>query len=677
MNQNAALAAIILLVFGLAVFLAVHYTGAGAGADGVEGLSEFSVELGSSGLGGNNGYYLSAHSRIDADSTTGAINSWELQALATWGTDGNAWVIKDGVKYSGNIANGVMTVGECSSFSVAELTAEGLGGVNIAPQELLHKPDDPRYRKGMGKIYGLNFRGQSYTMHTTAEGVPKQIFGMREAFTVRAFTAGANTLALPQINQGAVVCNAVTIQSKRDINGMSSVQLALQQEKDLWTTEQQQQHKAELANKKLAAMRHKSGGNQLSSCPAGWGGDGYCDSNCNNAGDFYDGGDCCPLTCVGTIQYPTCAGATAANCLDPNGGSTTTSSGHCPAGWAGDGYCDSQCNHAGTNWDNGDCCSQSCTPGRNYACGYAGYTCLNPVHASGSKKCSFLHGAGRAGSRPAQVVTSYTGVSGPGSGSKYWGNFDAGGGNLFVDARWPESNYYTGVITCTTSYYTQGDTKNYGWDDRELQNAWYNTAKGTHVRFAHSMGNLIMAGACLDQNKCDVRWFNMAGPMRASSLADTEDRLSWLIGAADGSHASLMTTFRGFQGSQQANQIGQMVHTHSLFRGFNCGEGRVSCWFGANCAALALATGLISGEDDGLVSYDSCSRGGNSLYRYGTGNSIGATSSGTGYNNWSQRFYRSAQNHQDLTGTEGDWDDFITTIQGNTNGWVSNMVNAM
>jgi len=47
------------------------------------------------------------------------------------------------------------------------------------------------------------------------------------------------------------------------------------------------------------------------------------------------------------------------------------------ASWIGDGYCDFDCNNAENQWDGGDCCENTCVDA-DYDCGYNGYFCLKP-----------------------------------------------------------------------------------------------------------------------------------------------------------------------------------------------------------------------------------------------------------------------------------------------------------
>lgn len=46
----------------------------------------------------------------------------------------------------------------------------------------------------------------------------------------------------------------------------------------------------------------------------------------------------------------------------------------CPTNWPGDGYCDPECNNPENNWDGGDCCESSCVTAF-FDCGFNGYDC--------------------------------------------------------------------------------------------------------------------------------------------------------------------------------------------------------------------------------------------------------------------------------------------------------------
>eukprot|EP00808_Paulinella_micropora_P006370 g63008.t1 len=68
--------------------------------------------------------------------------------------------------------------------------------------------------------------------------------------------------------------------------------------------------------------------------------------------------------------------STPAPTSPPTGGCTASN-----PSWVGDGWCDgSDYNNAACNWDGGDCCASTCTPGRTYQCGAnAAFNCLAPV----------------------------------------------------------------------------------------------------------------------------------------------------------------------------------------------------------------------------------------------------------------------------------------------------------
>ena len=64
-------------------------------------------------------------------------------------------------------------------------------------------------------------------------------------------------------------------------------------------------------------------------CEPDWIGDNYCDNNCWNAENQWDGGDC-----------------DAQIAAQPH---------YCEKEWIGDGTCDPTCNYEETQWDGGDC----------------------------------------------------------------------------------------------------------------------------------------------------------------------------------------------------------------------------------------------------------------------------------------------------------------------------------
>ena len=131
--------------------------------------------------------------------------------------------------------------------------------------------------------------------------------------------------------------------------------------------------------------------------------DGYCDSTNNVAACEFDGGDCCPETCVSGLVNA--CGANGYNCIrSPSFAPTLkpstfvptraptqatpistilpTSNGFDPSDncedpdYYRDGYCDSTNNVAACEFDGGDCCPETCVSGLVYACGANGYNCI-------------------------------------------------------------------------------------------------------------------------------------------------------------------------------------------------------------------------------------------------------------------------------------------------------------
>lgn len=45
--------------------------------------------------------------------------------------------------------------------------------------------------------------------------------------------------------------------------------------------------------------------------------------------------------------------------------------------WVGDGFCDTSKNNAECNWDGGDCCPETCVS-TQYSCGIHDYNCMDP-----------------------------------------------------------------------------------------------------------------------------------------------------------------------------------------------------------------------------------------------------------------------------------------------------------
>merc|ERR1711981_517275 len=82
-------------------------------------------------------------------------------------------------------------------------------------------------------------------------------------------------------------------------------------------------------------------------CPTSYVGDNYCDDQCNNEENNFDGGDCCG----DDVNEQYCS---VCECLE--GGPTEGPPAECPTSYVGDNYCDDQCNNIDNDFDGGDCC---------------------------------------------------------------------------------------------------------------------------------------------------------------------------------------------------------------------------------------------------------------------------------------------------------------------------------
>lgn len=83
-------------------------------------------------------------------------------------------------------------------------------------------------------------------------------------------------------------------------------------------------------------------------------GNGQCDAALNIPSCGYDGGDCCPCTCVDSADH-SCADSVF-NCLYPSCDDATTSTEEatCMEEWQGDGGCDFSQSGAACQFDGGD-----------------------------------------------------------------------------------------------------------------------------------------------------------------------------------------------------------------------------------------------------------------------------------------------------------------------------------
>ena len=106
-------------------------------------------------------------------------------------------------------------------------------------------------------------------------------------------------------------------------------------------------------------------------------GTGYCTRSLNNAFCGYDGGDCCEYSCVSSDVNECGVSGPGFLCKDPtNGGSDPYPNCEKPH-WIGTGYCTDVNNNEDCDYDGGDCCEESCVDGSR-TCGSGGYDCKDP-----------------------------------------------------------------------------------------------------------------------------------------------------------------------------------------------------------------------------------------------------------------------------------------------------------
>jgi len=85
-------------------------------------------------------------------------------------------------------------------------------------------------------------------------------------------------------------------------------------------------------------------------CPPSYVGDNYCDDECNNEEDNFDGGDCC----LDDVNEEYCS---ACDCLETTETTQAPDGSNCEIPhWFMDNYCDDENNNAKCGFDGGDCC---------------------------------------------------------------------------------------------------------------------------------------------------------------------------------------------------------------------------------------------------------------------------------------------------------------------------------
>ena len=130
------------------------------------------------------------------------------------------------------------------------------------------------------------------------------------------------------------------------------------------------------------------GGPDADGCTQDWLQDGYCDADNNSEACAFDGGDCCPSTCLPDLAYD--CGAAGWDCTDPNACENTGECDPVPTcvdNWMGDGWCDEQNNVEECGYDDGDCCESTCQEDLAYVCGDEPYDCVDPSACENIGNC--------------------------------------------------------------------------------------------------------------------------------------------------------------------------------------------------------------------------------------------------------------------------------------------------
>ena len=248
---------------------------------------------------------------------------------------------------------------------------------------------------------------------------------------------------------------------------------------------------------------------------------------------------------------------------------------------------------------------------------------------------------------------------------------------LFMDVAYWLDLKPAAEAMCNRTHFPVFDTVHRGAGNFSLQDDFFGVAslyQGPRDRvFAHSMGNNILARACLDQGKCLARgWFQAHGPITGSVFPDLlaawcppsgsgfpEQLAGWvgkLVGYCTPATYSLQTCDHkspqkhGSEavcgGERELEVVGRMTR-----HGVMCG----TSGFGITSVLsplldildVAFARPLGYAPDDGMVSLSSCAA---TLDAWaaasGANASLGEAPTG--------RYYRAATNHADGMGFSGD-----------------------
>jgi len=371
--------------------------------------------------------------------------------------------------------------------------------------------------------------------------------------------------------------------------------------------------------------------------------------------------------------------------VPPVAGFIETEVGKCDKNNIGDGKCDPECNTQGRAYDGGDCCEGTCKlyeyyvsrlagnhpvkDHRQHMCGSQGFDCK-----TAKAVCGFLHGFLNPGHPPG--TNAFAADQNP-----IWGNY------------WSDMSAEMEGI-CETVRYNNHETLNTGWNNTQLQLDYYTAAKSVHTDaarnrlgplrpavFAHSMANMLLTGACLDQGRCDVKWYDLAGPIRGSRAATNAigvgtltgmrkvaDLVNWFVpGTISGilnAQDTLAPTFRDLAldmanpdrlSAVAGGDVGGL-HTAAtpLLLGAACGYKGMSSWTSPVAYGMSLLKAVVYGFDpsDGVVGSDECE-----LYRkLVTGNPTLQQFGAFNQDDPLSPFFRFPGNHQSATGGLGEGD---------------------
>jgi len=250
----------------------------------------------------------------------------------------------------------------------------------------------------------------------------------------------------------------------------------------------------------------------------------------------------------------------------------------CKAADKGDGFCDDYCNNEEHDWDGGDCCRGTCQDGPLYVCGSNNWNCRQKPNTT----CLFLHGFKSEGPTPPETRPTQCDPQ-----QKYW----------------MEEQELEGL--CEPSFLCANTVKN-GWTDLELQMAYYNASVKVHasggVVFAHSMANLLLTAACIQQWGCDIKWFSLGGPIRGAESATWFASISPLVlgQAIKSLHPKHKLISKKIK---FPDLLSQTVHKKKMYLGQVCGVSALGSGGSSNLARLGR---LLSGVNDGAVIESEC-----------------------------------------------------------------------